>query len=179
VTMVTCRHVMNLMSKADLTPKPPSQPGSGETTASSEPRTPALPRLLIADDNPVVRSVLTAQLASQFDVVAVAVDAQDAIDLACGHRPDVALIDVRMPAGGGLRAIAEIYQHAPETTIVAFSGDESERGVSEMLSAGATTYVRKGVSPQELAEKLILCIETRAAESAVDPPRQTPGGLDS
>jgi DNA-binding NarL/FixJ family response regulator len=179
VTMVTCRDVMNLMSNAELTPRPPSRPGSGDTTASSEPLTPALPRLLIADDDPLVRSVVTAQLATHFDVVAVAVDAQDAIDLACGHRPDVALIDVRMPAGGGLRATAEIYQHAPETTIVAFSGDESERGVSEMLSAGATAYVRKGVSPQELAQKLMLCIETRAAEPAIDPPRQTPDALDS
>jgi DNA-binding NarL/FixJ family response regulator len=139
---------MNLISNAGLTPQP-----------SSEPPTAALPRLVIADDDPVVRSVLASQLASQFDVVAVAVDAQDAIELVSGHHPDVALIDVMMPAGGGLRAVAEIYQRAPETTVVALSGDESERGVSEMLGAGATAYIRKGVSAQELAQKLILCME--------------------
>jgi DNA-binding NarL/FixJ family response regulator len=152
---------MNLMSNAGLTGPPPIGPGLGATRASSDlpPPAAALPRLLIADDDPVVRSVLTSQLASQFEVVAVAVDAQDAIDLVCGHHPDVALIDVMMPAGGGLRATAEIYRRAPETTIVAFSGDESERGVTEMLGAGATAYVRKGVSPQELAQKLILCME--------------------
>jgi CheY-like chemotaxis protein len=150
---------MNRMSNAQLTSKPPSRPGLGPTSASSEPQAAALPRLLIADDDPVVRSVLTSQLASQFDVVAVAVDAQDAIELVCGHHPDVALIDVMMPAGGGLRATAEIHRRAPETTIVAFSGDESERGVTEMLGAGATAYIRKGVSPQELAQKLILCME--------------------
>jgi DNA-binding NarL/FixJ family response regulator len=122
--------------------------------------TPAgLPRLLIADDDPVVRSVLTAQLGSQFVVVAVAADAQEAIDLVNRHHPDVALIDVMMPAGGGLRATAEIHQHSPETTIAAFSGDESERGVADMLRAGAIAYIRKGVDAQELAETLMSCIE--------------------
>jgi DNA-binding NarL/FixJ family response regulator len=146
--MVLAGEFMNLISNAGLTPQP-----------WSESPTVALPSLLIADDDPVVRSVLTAQLGSQFEIVAVAADAQEAIDLVNCHHPDVALIDVMMPAGGGLRAVAEIHQHSPDTTLAAFSGDESERGVSDMLSAGAIAYIRKGVSAQELAQKLVLCME--------------------
>ncbi|MEA2273662.1 MAG: hypothetical protein QOI98_2370 [Solirubrobacteraceae bacterium] len=120
----------------------------------------ALPSLLIADDDPVVHSVLTGQLEGHFDIVAVAVDAQEAIDLVGRHNPDVALIDVMMPAGGGLRAISEIHHHSPDTTIAAFSGDESERGVLDMLNAGAITYIRKGIGAQELAQKLVLCMKS-------------------
>lgn len=129
------------------------------TNQTPTPQIPGLPGLLIADDDPVVCSVLTAQLRGQFNVVAVAADAQEAIDLVSRHHPDVALIDVMMPAGGGLRATAEIHQHFPETTIAVFSGDESERGVSDLLSAGATAYIRKGVSADDLADKLILCMK--------------------
>lgn len=110
-----------------------------------------LPRLLIADDDPVVSSMLSAQLSRAFQVVAGARDAQEAIDQATVHQPDVAIIDVQMPMGGGLRATQEIVTTSPGTAIVAFSADESDQLVRSMLAAGATSYVRKGTPPHELA----------------------------
>jgi CheY-like chemotaxis protein len=62
------------------------------------------PRLLIADDEVVVRAALSAQLAGDFEVIAVAENATEASELAATHRPDVALIDVEMPGGGARRA---------------------------------------------------------------------------
>ncbi len=66
--------------------------------------------LLIADDDPVTRSMLSIALARRFDVVGVVEDAQQAVDTATLARPDVALVDVQMPGGGGLTAVRGIVQ---------------------------------------------------------------------
>jgi DNA-binding NarL/FixJ family response regulator len=112
------------------------------------------PRVLIADDDPDVRAVLTAQLADRFDIVGTAADTDEAIALAAEHQADIAIVDVQMPGGGGLRATREIHDAAPGTTIVALSADESERVVLDMLRAGAVAYIRKGVGADELASLL-------------------------
>jgi DNA-binding NarL/FixJ family response regulator len=117
---------------------------------------------LIADDDPVVSSMLCDQLSREFDIVAGARDAAEAIALAGEHQPDVAIIDVQMPGGGGLRATREIHTCAPQTAIVALSGDESRHVVLAMLDAGAVTYVRKGVSGHELARTLHRAMEAHA-----------------
>jgi DNA-binding NarL/FixJ family response regulator len=132
----------------------------------SEPSSPeggSVPRVLIADDDPDVRAVLSAQLASGgFEVVATAADTDEAIALAAQHRADIAIVDVQMPGGGGVRATHEIRAAAPETAIVALSADESERVVLEMLTAGAVTYIRKGVGADELAALLRESLRARA-----------------
>jgi DNA-binding NarL/FixJ family response regulator len=112
------------------------------------------PRALIADDDPDVRAVLAAQLTGSFDIVGTAADTDEAIALAAETRPDIAIVDVQMPGGGGLRATREIRGVAPETTVVALSSDESERIVLDMLNAGAVAYVRKGVGADELVALL-------------------------
>jgi DNA-binding NarL/FixJ family response regulator len=113
-----------------------------------------VPRVLIADDDPDVRAALAAQLDGQFDLVGAAADTDEAIALVTKTRPDIALVDVQMPGGGGLRATREICAAAPETTIVALSADESERVVLDMLKAGAVAYLRKGVTADELTALL-------------------------
>jgi DNA-binding NarL/FixJ family response regulator len=121
----------------------------------------SVPRVLIADDDPDVRAVLSAQLASGFDVVATAADTDEAIALAAEHQADIAIVDVQMPGGGGVRATQGIRAAAPDTAIVALSADESERVVLEMLTAGAVTYIRKGVGADELAALLHESIRAR------------------
>lgn len=112
------------------------------------------PTLLLADDEPAVRSMLTHQLSTRFRVIAAAGDADEAIALAHAHRPDVAIIDVEMPGGGGLRATREIRVCSPNTAMLVLSSDESEEGVRAMLEAGAITYLRKGLPAHELASSL-------------------------
>ncbi len=113
-----------------------------------------LPRLIIADDDPVVVSMLCTQLAQSFDIVAGARDAEDAIALAHKHQPDVAILDVQMPAGGGLRATQEMQTCAARTAIVVLSADESDGLVREVIAAGAIAYVRKGAPTHELVSTL-------------------------
>jgi DNA-binding NarL/FixJ family response regulator len=107
-------------------------------------------RLVIADDDAFVRSALSLQLNSSFAVVGDARDADEAIERVDALRPDVVIVDVEMPAGGGLRATREIRSRAPEVAIVALSSDESDSIVRAMLRAGAMTYVRKGIDGHQL-----------------------------
>jgi DNA-binding NarL/FixJ family response regulator len=108
------------------------------------------PRLLIADDDAFVRSALSLQLGRTFTIVGGACDADEAIEQADALRPDVMIVDIEMPAGGGLRATQVIHDRCPTTTIVALSSDESDTIVRAILLAGAMTYVRKGIEPHEL-----------------------------
>lgn len=112
------------------------------------------PRVLIADDDPFIRSALASRLSNEFEIVACAVDATQAITLAGEHQPDVAIIDVQMPGGGGLRVVREMQTCAPRTAIVALSADESESDVRAFIEAGATAYVRKGAADQQLRQTL-------------------------
>jgi two-component system nitrate/nitrite response regulator NarL len=126
------------------------------------PTSPAHHTLLIADDDAVVRSMLSLTLERQFDIVGAARDSDQAIALAQAAQPDVALIDVQMP-GGGLRAIRGIAEVSPETVAVVLSADEFEPMVRQLMIAGAMTYVRKGIAPAQLTEVLHRAIRARPA----------------
>jgi DNA-binding NarL/FixJ family response regulator len=109
---------------------------------------------MIADDDPVVRSMLGMALGTSFELVGVAADSEQAIELARVSQPDAAIVDVEMPKGGGLRAVRGIREVAPATAIVVLSGDESDGLVRELMQAGAIAYRRKGVAPTVLAQSL-------------------------
>ncbi len=117
-------------------------------------------RTLIADDDAEVRSVLIdiIERADSLELVGVAEDAQQAIELAGRQRPDVALLDVKMP-GGGPRAAREIRASSPKTAIIALSAHEDARSVQEMLAAGAYNDLTKGTSPQELVEAICSSVD--------------------
>jgi DNA-binding NarL/FixJ family response regulator len=120
-------------------------------TAPSAGDADARPTLLIADDDVVVRTALSLQLASGFDVIGLAENATEAIDLAEQHRPDAALIDVEMPGGGAVEAVPRIASCSPNTCMVVLSGADSRHGVLHLLKAGAIAYIRKGVTGAQLS----------------------------
>ncbi|MEP7032683.1 MAG: response regulator [Actinomycetota bacterium] len=109
-------------------------------------------RVLVAEDEPAVREALVDLLSSDatIEVVGSAKDADDAIEMAAESKPDVALVDVKMPGGGGARAAREIRTNSPQTHVVALSAYEDRRTVLEMLRAGAVGYVVKGTSADEI-----------------------------
>ncbi len=109
-------------------------------------------RVLIAEDEDAVREALADLVSSDagMDVVGTAKDADDAIEVARREHPDVALIDVKMPAGGGPRAAREIRKESPQTHVVALSAYEDRRTVLEMLRAGVVGYIVKGTSAEEI-----------------------------
>jgi CheY-like chemotaxis protein len=122
------------------------------------------PRLVIADDDPVIRLMLGMSLGDRFDVVGIAADSEEAIELAGAHQPDAALVDVVMPKGGGLRAVHGIHEVAPDTAVVMLSGYRTHGVVGELIQAGAIAYRRKGVPPRVLADALSESIRAHKAE---------------
>lgn len=122
--------------------------------STSSHRTPV--RVLVADDDPALLDSIASLLEdeSSFELVGTAADAEQAIALALRLRPDVALIDVRMPAGGGPRATTEIIAGAPETAVIALSADGDRDSVLRMIAAGSSGYILKGGSAREILEAL-------------------------
>jgi EAL domain-containing protein (putative c-di-GMP-specific phosphodiesterase class I)/DNA-binding NarL/FixJ family response regulator len=109
-------------------------------------------RVLVADDEAVLRTALADLVASDYDfeLVGTAKDADEAIALAESTRPDVALVDVRMPAGGGLRVAEELRQRLPETKVLAHTAVDDRATVVRMLQGGAVGYLVKGTQPTEI-----------------------------
>jgi DNA-binding NarL/FixJ family response regulator/EAL domain-containing protein (putative c-di-GMP-specific phosphodiesterase class I) len=124
-------------------------------TPDDQPQESGRLRVLIADDDERVRQALSDMLTSrpEFEVVGIATDAMQAIRLAALHRPDVALVDGRMP-GGGSNAVREIRSTVPETKVVVLSARVGREVVQEMLEAGATSYLVKGTSNKEIVQAI-------------------------
>jgi signal transduction histidine kinase len=111
-------------------------------------------RVLVADDSPSIREALCDLLSSNEDieVVGEAEDADQAVALALRDRPDVVLVDVKMPGGGGPRAAREILANLPGTKVLALSAYEDRRTVLDMLREGAVGFVVKGTPAKELLD---------------------------
>jgi signal transduction histidine kinase len=124
-------------------------------------------RVLIAEDEPSVREALADLIRTDDDLelVGAAGDAEQAIQLAREHHPDVALVDVKMPLGGGPRASREIRILSPETRVVALSAYEDRATVLEMLRAGAAGYLVKGTSAGEIVEAIRRSVRGQASLS--------------
>jgi DNA-binding NarL/FixJ family response regulator len=108
--------------------------------------------VLIADDHAIVRDGLALVIGSEPDmnVVAVASNGEDAVAAAQEHKPDVAVLDMRMPKLGGVAAIRALRERCPETRVLVLSMYDDERIASAALAAGAQGYVGKHVSSAEL-----------------------------
>ena len=109
-------------------------------------------RVLLADDEAMVRAGVRAILASggESEVVAEAGDGRQAVELACAHRPDVALLDIRMPRLDGLAAAEEIVRTVPGTAVAMLTTFSEQAYVARALAAGATGFLLKSGDPYEL-----------------------------
>lgn len=116
-------------------------------------------RVLVAEDAPVVRRALAALISAdpELELVGEAEDAVQAIEMAWITHPDVALIDVKMPGGGGARATREILWRSPQTRVVALSARAERDCVMEMRAAGATRYVLKGTPADQILRTIREC----------------------
>lgn len=113
--------------------------------------------VMAVDDDDAVRTVLDAMLGTddRLSLVGIVADVAAAIALAGARTPQVALVDVRMPAGGGPRATRGIKALAPETRVLAYSAFSDRHAVLEMLRAGADGYLVKGTTPDKLGDAIV------------------------
>jgi DNA-binding NarL/FixJ family response regulator len=109
-------------------------------------------RVLLADDEAMVRAGVRAILGSDegIEVVAEAADGQEAVALTQRHRPDVAVLDIRMPRMDGLAAGAEIKRTVPETAVVMLTTFSEDAYIAKALGDGASGFLLKSGDPHEL-----------------------------
>jgi len=115
-------------------------------------------RVLVADDQRLVRESIAALLDIQdgMTVVGTAVDGRDAVAQAEALRPDVVLMDVRMPVLDGVAAVAVMRERVPSCRVVMLTTFDDEDLVVRALRAGATGYLLKDLPARELAEAVRL-----------------------
>lgn len=115
-------------------------------------------RIVVADDHMAVREGLTAMISkwANMSVVAKACSWPDAIQKVVRRRPDIALLDVRMPGLEAARAIATIHEKTPSVRIIALSAFDLEEEVYRVVQAGVKGFLLKGCT----ASELLRCIRT-------------------
>lgn len=125
-------------------------------------------RVLIADDDEMNRETLAEiiERSDALELVGIAKDADEAIRIASLRRPDVALLDVRMPSGGGPHAASEIRWRSPTTRIVALSAFGDDRSVDDMLANGATSYLTKDASFDDIVDAIVRSVKGDALLSS-------------
>jgi DNA-binding NarL/FixJ family response regulator len=107
---------------------------------------PLVTTVLLADDDPQVLVALADLIGDdpEFLVVATARDADEAIAACCREHPQVAVLDVSMPGGSGVRAATELRRRCPDTKVIALSSASDAFTVDAMLAAGAVRFLTKG-----------------------------------
>ncbi len=109
-------------------------------------------RILIVDDHPLTRDALAALLTQQgFDVVGEAADGNEALSLVRTLQPDLVLLDLTMPGMDGLTALPRIREEAPACEIVVLTASDSEENLLGAIRAGASGYLLKTESPEQIA----------------------------
>jgi DNA-binding NarL/FixJ family response regulator len=109
-------------------------------------------RVLLADDEAMIRAGVRAILATDpgIEVIAEAADGHEAIDEAQRHRPDVALVDIRMPRLDGLAAAAEIRRTVPGAAVLILTTFSEDAYIGQALAGGAAGFLLKAGDPREL-----------------------------
>jgi DNA-binding NarL/FixJ family response regulator len=125
-------------------------------------------RILIADDQPVVRDGLAMLLGlvDDVEVVATAADGLEAVERAGAERPDVVLMDLRMPALGGAEATRRILAAFPETRVLVLTTYADDEFLFPALQAGARGYLTKDASAEEIEQAIRALV---AGQTHLDP----------
>ena len=110
------------------------------------------PRVLIVDDHQLFRSGVPAELEPLLDVAGEAGTVDEAVAAIAEHEPDVVLLDVHMPAGGGVEVIRRAAAEGRRPRFLALSVSDAAEDVIAVIRAGARGYVTKNISPVELAD---------------------------
>jgi DNA-binding NarL/FixJ family response regulator len=136
---------------------------------------PSRPRVVIVDDHGLFRSGVRSELGDQVEVVGEAEDVQPAIAVIGAHLPDVVLLDVHLPGGGGQLVVSALKAEHPEVRFLALSASDAPEDVIAVIRAGARGYVTKTISGVDLVD----AVRRVAAGDAVFSPRLAGFVLDA
>ena len=138
-------------------------------------------KVVIADDHEVVREGLKVLLnGGEFQIVGEASTGNAALKLVQKHRPDVVVLDVRMPDGDGLESLARIKLDHPQTPVVMFSSFDNPTYVARAVALGAAGYISKSLNSSEIVASIRAAAsgesiwsreELRRVTGALSPPK--------
>ena len=115
----------------------------------------AIPRVFLVDDHQLFRAGVRSELGESVDVVGEADEVPAAVELIGERQPDVVLIDVHMPGGGGQAVIEAVKPLHPEIRFLALSVSDAPEDVIAVIRAGARGYVTKTISGHELVDAVL------------------------
>jgi len=110
--------------------------------------------VFLVDDHRLFLSGVRAELGRSFEVVGTSSDVDVAVEEIRSSRPDVVLVDVHMPGGGGLAVVNAVKETNPEVRFLALSVSDAAEDVIAMIRAGARGYVTKSIGPDDLSEAI-------------------------
>jgi RNA polymerase sigma factor (sigma-70 family) len=113
-----------------------------------------LPRVVLVDDHSLFRSGVRAEIGHRVEVVGEADDVGPAIEVIDQLLPDVVLLDVHLPGGGGQAVITAVKKEHPEVRFLALSASDAPEDVIGVIRAGARGYVTKTISTADLADAI-------------------------
>src|SRR5580658_6887550 len=130
--------------------------------------------VFLVDDHELFRRGVRAEL-TEFEIVGEADDVEPAIELICERKPDVVLLDVHLPGGGGQAVVQAVKSEHPDIRFLALSVSDAPEDVIAVIRAGARGYVTKTISGPELID----AVHRVAAGDAVFSPRLAGFVLDA
>ncbi len=125
-------------------------------------------QILIADDHAIVREGLSVIISMQKDmhIVGQAVDGEEAVTFYTAHRPDVVLLDLRMPKKDGFQVVKELINSDPKARIIVITTYDGDEDIRQSLKAGAKAYLLKDAPRQEIWNTIRL---VHAGKSSLPP----------
>ena len=124
------------------------------------------PRVFLVDDHELIRSGIKFEISKDVDVVGEADNVHDAIEMILERRPDVVLLDVHMPGGGGIEVVRQVSKGDTSIRFLALSVSDAAEDVISIVRAGAKGYVTKNISGSELLDAIW---RVRAGDAAFSP----------
>jgi DNA-binding NarL/FixJ family response regulator len=112
------------------------------------------PRVVIVDDHELFREGVRSRLLTTVDIVGEAGGVEQAVSVIRASRPEVVLLDVHMPGGGGLAVLTAVAKELPEVRFLALSVSDAPEDVIELVHAGARGYVTKTIGADELLDAI-------------------------
>ncbi|MDF2746947.1 MAG: two-component system response regulator, partial [Propionibacteriaceae bacterium] len=140
------------MSTPGATPSQSSPTDESIRATEGRPRGPS--RVVVVDDHAMFRTGVKAEIGRAVAVVGEAADADSAIHVILATRPDVVLLDVHLPGGGGIEVLRKVHATNPDQKFLALSVSDAAEDVIGVIRAGARGYVTKSINGTELIDAI-------------------------
>ncbi|MET9268950.1 response regulator transcription factor [Kribbella sp. NPDC003557] len=111
-------------------------------------------RVVVVDDHDMFRAGVRSEIGSSVDIVGEGSDVDTAVKAIVGTEPDVVLLDVHLPGGGGTEVMKQVHQRHPDIKFLALSVSDAAEDVIGVIRAGARGYVTKNISGTELVDAI-------------------------